>query len=100
MARSAALVESVVAGDRPVYGVTTGFGSLAHTVIPAERTAELQVALVRSHATVPSQRVLEQVRSHIGPQRPSTHCPQAVMAPVAWSHTRPLAHCEFDAQWG
>ena len=51
MARSAALVESFVAGDRPVYGVTTGFGSLAHTVIPAERTAELQVALVRSHAT-------------------------------------------------
>jgi histidine ammonia-lyase len=51
MARSAALVDGFVAGDRPVYGVTTGFGSLAGTVIPAERTAELQVALVRSHAT-------------------------------------------------
>ena len=36
-----------VASDSPVYGVTTGFGSLAGTVIPAERTAELQVALVR-----------------------------------------------------
>ena len=34
-----------------MYGVTTGFGSLADTVIPPERTAELQVALVRSHAT-------------------------------------------------
>ncbi len=51
MHRSAALVEGFVASDRPVYGVTTGFGSLAGTVIPAERTAELQVALIRSHAT-------------------------------------------------
>jgi histidine ammonia-lyase len=50
MAKSAALVDGFVAGNTPVYGVTTGFGSLASTVIPAERTAELQVALVRSHA--------------------------------------------------
>jgi len=50
MAASAALVDGFVAGHQPVYGVTTGFGSLASTVIPAERTAELQVALVRSHA--------------------------------------------------
>jgi histidine ammonia-lyase len=51
MERSAALVDGFVAGEQPVYGVTTGFGSLAATVIPVERTAELQVALVRSHAT-------------------------------------------------
>jgi histidine ammonia-lyase len=51
MQASAALVEGYVAADTPVYGVTTGFGSLANTVIPADRTAELQVALVRSHAT-------------------------------------------------
>ncbi len=50
MSRSAALVDGFVEGSTPVYGVTTGFGSLASTVIPAERTAELQVALVRSHA--------------------------------------------------
>jgi histidine ammonia-lyase len=50
MQRSADLVDGFVAGDRPVYGVTTGFGSLATTVIPTDRTAELQVALVRSHA--------------------------------------------------
>jgi histidine ammonia-lyase len=50
MEESAALVDAFVASDQPVYGVTTGFGSLANTVIPAERTAELQVALVRSHA--------------------------------------------------
>ena len=34
MIRSAALVDGFIAGDRPVYGVTTGFGSLADTVIP------------------------------------------------------------------
>lgn len=51
MQRSADLVEGFVSGEQPVYGVTTGFGSLASTVIPADRTAELQVALVRSHAT-------------------------------------------------
>ncbi|MFZ9629691.1 MAG: histidine ammonia-lyase [Ilumatobacteraceae bacterium] len=51
MAASAALVDGFVASDTPVYGVTTGFGSLAATFIPADRTAELQVALVRSHAT-------------------------------------------------
>jgi histidine ammonia-lyase len=51
MEASASLVDGFVAGHRPVYGITTGFGSLANTVIPPERTAELQVALVRSHAT-------------------------------------------------
>ena len=51
MQTSADLVAGFVTGERPVYGVTTGFGSLAGTVIPAARTAELQVALVRSHAT-------------------------------------------------
>lgn len=51
MERSAALVDEFVRSDTPVYGVTTGFGSLANTVIPPERTAELQLALVRSHAT-------------------------------------------------
>jgi histidine ammonia-lyase len=48
---SADLIDRFVSSDTPVYGVTTGFGSLANTVIPPERTAELQLALVRSHAT-------------------------------------------------
>ena len=50
MQRSAEVVEGFVRADRPVYGVTTGFGSLATVVIPPERTAELQRALLRSHA--------------------------------------------------
>ncbi len=36
--------------DHPAYGVTTGFGALADKTIPIEHRAELQRALVRSHA--------------------------------------------------
>ncbi len=50
MRRTAAVVEGLVQSDVPVYGVTTGFGSLASVAIPPQRTAELQLALVRSHA--------------------------------------------------
>ena len=50
MERSAAIVERLAADPTPVYGVSTGFGSLANTVIPPERRAELQRAIVRSHA--------------------------------------------------
>ncbi len=50
MQRSAAIVDGFVHADVPVYGVTTGFGSLASVVIPPDRTAELQLALLRSHA--------------------------------------------------
>ena len=50
MQRTAAVVEGFVHGDVPVYGVTTGFGSLASVVIPPERAAEMQLALLRSHA--------------------------------------------------
>ena len=51
MDASAKLVDGFLAADEPVYGVTTGFGSLATTSIPPERTAELQLALIRSHAS-------------------------------------------------
>lgn len=52
MARSRRWVEDV-AGDadaRPVYGVNTGYGSLARVAIPPERSAELSMNLIRSHA--------------------------------------------------
>jgi histidine ammonia-lyase len=48
--RGAAVVERLVEQPEPVYGVSTGFGALANTVIPDERSAELQTALIRSHA--------------------------------------------------
>jgi len=50
MQRSRALVEELAAGERPVYGVSTGFGALAGARIAPERRSELQHALVRSHA--------------------------------------------------
>ena len=50
MDRTAAVVERLAAGDTPAYGVSTGFGSLANTSIPAGRREELQRSLIRSHA--------------------------------------------------
>jgi histidine ammonia-lyase len=50
MATSRAIVERIEASGRPVYGVSTGFGALAGTPIAAGRRAELQHALIRSHA--------------------------------------------------
>ena len=45
------VVERLAAAGDAVYGVTTGFGKLSDVAIPPERLAELQVNLVRSHAT-------------------------------------------------
>jgi histidine ammonia-lyase len=51
MLRTRAVVDDIVAGTDAVYGVTTGFGRLSDVAIPRERLAELQVNLVRSHAS-------------------------------------------------
>jgi histidine ammonia-lyase len=45
------LVAAKAAGGETVYGVTTGFGSLADVRIAPEATAELQHSILRSHAT-------------------------------------------------
>ena len=50
IAKSAAIIEDLAARHESVYGVSTGFGSLATTIIPPERREELQRSLVRSHA--------------------------------------------------
>ncbi|HET7232640.1 MAG TPA: histidine ammonia-lyase [Longimicrobium sp.] len=50
IARSRAVVENAIAHNAVVYGVTTGFGRLAETVIPLDRIEELQLNLIRSHA--------------------------------------------------
>ncbi|GLY01259.1 histidine ammonia-lyase [Actinoplanes sp. NBRC 101535] len=50
MATSRAIVDGIEASGKPVYGVSTGFGALANTSIAPERRAELQHALIRSHA--------------------------------------------------
>ncbi|SDI88407.1 histidine ammonia-lyase [Frankineae bacterium MT45] len=43
-------VETLGAGETPIYGVSTGFGALASTRISADQREDLQRALVRSHA--------------------------------------------------
>src|SRR5947209_9342266 len=44
-------VERAIAGGATMYGVTTGFGKLAHVRIPPERARQLQLNLIRSHAS-------------------------------------------------
>jgi histidine ammonia-lyase len=50
MERSALVTARLAASDEPVYGVSTGFGSLSLVRIDPERREELQRALIRSHA--------------------------------------------------
>jgi histidine ammonia-lyase len=45
------VVERAVASNATVYGVTTGFGSLANVRIEPEQADALQQGIVRSHAT-------------------------------------------------
>jgi histidine ammonia-lyase len=45
-----AVVDRCAAGDAPVYGVNTGFGSLAEVKIPRTELSALQRNLLRSHA--------------------------------------------------
>lgn len=50
MERSRSIVDGIERDGRPVYGISTGFGALANTFISPDRRAELQHALIRSHA--------------------------------------------------
>src|SRR5699024_7171160 len=43
-------VEQLASAQRPVYGVSTGFGALAQRHIPHSLRAQLQKSLIRSHA--------------------------------------------------
>ncbi|XP_063164883.1 histidine ammonia-lyase isoform X2 [Candoia aspera] len=48
--KSRDVIESIINEKRVVYGITTGFGKFARTVIPNSKLQELQVNLVRSHS--------------------------------------------------
>ena len=50
IAASRAVVEQAVESGEVVYGVTTGFGSLADVRLSKEHTSALQHGLIRSHA--------------------------------------------------
>jgi histidine ammonia-lyase len=48
--RSHRIATELVAGNRAVYGLSTGFGALADRYVEPESRAALQLGLVRSHA--------------------------------------------------
>ncbi len=48
--RSREVIEASLTGEKPVYGVNTGFGDLANVSIAADDVASLQVNLIRSHS--------------------------------------------------
>jgi histidine ammonia-lyase len=50
IAASRAVVDAHADGDKPVYGINTGFGSFAETRIERDDLARLQINLLRSHA--------------------------------------------------
>jgi histidine ammonia-lyase len=50
IAASRAIVQALADDPEPHYGISTGFGALATTHIPAARRARLQRSLIRSHA--------------------------------------------------
>ena len=43
-------IDALAQAEKPVYGVSTGFGALAQRHIPAELRTQLQKSLIRSHA--------------------------------------------------
>uniref|UniRef100_A0AAQ5XPI6 Histidine ammonia-lyase n=1 Tax=Amphiprion ocellaris TaxID=80972 RepID=A0AAQ5XPI6_AMPOC len=48
--QSRELLDTIVKENKVVYGITTGFGKFARTVIPVSKLKELQENLVRSHS--------------------------------------------------
>jgi histidine ammonia-lyase len=50
VAASRARIEALAHDTEPHYGISTGFGALATTFITADRRAQLQTSLIRSHA--------------------------------------------------
>ncbi len=51
VAASRRAVEAAVGAGQTVYGVNTGFGKLAHVRIPPDQARQLQLNLIRSHAS-------------------------------------------------
>src|SRR2546425_12224887 len=51
MQASRAVVDKIVASGEPAYGINTGFGKLASVRISTEQVRQLQVNLVRTHAS-------------------------------------------------
>jgi histidine ammonia-lyase len=67
MAASRAMVEKILAAGLPVYGINTGFGALSTVAIAPGDVDQLQMNLVRSHA------------SGVGPHLPEVICRLALI---------------------
>src|SRR5699024_1282514 len=48
--KSKSVVESIVAGEKTVYGINTGFGKFSNMKIAENNVEELQLNLIRSHS--------------------------------------------------
>lgn len=54
--------------ERPIYGVTTGFGSLCNVSVNADQLAQLQINLMMSHACGTGDRVPRDIVKIMSPQ--------------------------------
>ena len=55
------LDQKIVRSERPIYGVTTGFGSLCNVSVDADQLAKLQINLMMSHACGTGERVPREI---------------------------------------
>ncbi|MBI1951442.1 MAG: histidine ammonia-lyase [Acidobacteria bacterium] len=85
MERSRLVIEAILASDRQVYGVNTGFGLLKDIRIPRDQLETLQLSLIRSHCAgvgtpLPpsSTRALMLLRAHVLARGHSGVRPQVV----------------------
>ena len=91
IAASRRVVERAVQSGRTIYGVTTGFGSLADRAIPREEARNLQLSLVRSHASGTGPALPEDVvRGHGSPVATVAR----VVAVVAEDEVRARRHAQ------
>ncbi|KZX21576.1 HAL/PAL/TAL family ammonia-lyase [Rathayibacter tanaceti] len=51
VARTQAMIANVLASGRPVYGLTTGVGDLYTVGVETQRVADVQLGMLRSHAS-------------------------------------------------
>ncbi|MHB1969550.1 MAG: histidine ammonia-lyase [Acidimicrobiales bacterium] len=74
LAHQRTAIDRRVASGEPVYGLSTGFGSLATTFISPDERRELQRSLVRSHAAGVGERVEVEVVRAMMVSRLATLC--------------------------
>ncbi|MBP6950139.1 MAG: aromatic amino acid lyase, partial [Clostridia bacterium] len=51
MEESYALVGEILRSGEPVYGISTGFGEFSRVHLPDDQNVQLQLNLIRSHAS-------------------------------------------------